>query len=197
MTEFENGGFVRVGGRLAVDFLNTIGSRADGEAMELLQGPEDLPDWAEAAGVPYASDIGLRSPRAVAELREFREVLREALGQWRAADPISPALITRLNRELARDPRHVLLQLSDGRVATQLVSMGDPLDRLYADLAASLAMMLSRDDPRRYRACASETCRLVFYDDSKPGTRRWCSMELCGGRAKARAFRLRHGVTRT
>jgi predicted RNA-binding Zn ribbon-like protein len=64
-------------------------------------------------------------------------------------------------------------------------------------VAASLAMMLGRDDRLRYRACANETCRFTFYDDSKPGTRRWCSMELCGGRAKARAFRLRHGVGRS
>jgi len=196
MTEFGNGGFVRVGGRLAVDFLNTVGSRGDGEPMELLESPDDLPDWAETVGIPYAGEIGLRAPGAIAELREFRELLREALWQWRVADPISPRLIARLNRELARDPRHVLLQLSEGRLATQLVSTGDPLDRLYADLAASLTMMLSRDDPARYRSCAGETCRLMFYDDSKPGTRRRCSMELCGGRAKARAFRLRHGAAR-
>ena len=189
-------GFVRVGGRLVIDLLNTVASR-DGRPHELLVDPEDLTDWAETVGVPYASEIGLRSPQAVADLREFREVLRGGLRAWGEDMPVAPALIVRLNRELARDPRHVRLRLAEGQVATDLVSTGDPLDRMYADLAASLAMMLARDDPARYRACANESCRFVFYDDSKPGTRRWCSMELCGGRAKAKAFRLRHGVTRS
>jgi predicted RNA-binding Zn ribbon-like protein len=188
--------FVRVGGRLVIDLLNTVGAR-DGARVELLDDPEDLPVWADVAGVPYARDIGIRSDTDLEELREFREVLREGLQRWRDGDPASPELIARLNRELARDPRHVSLRMHDGALATEMVSTGDPLDRLYADVAASLAMMLGRDDRSRYRACANETCPFTFYDDSKPGTRRWCSMELCGGRAKARAFRLRHGVGRS
>jgi predicted RNA-binding Zn ribbon-like protein len=189
-------GFVRVGGRLAIDLLNTVSAR-DGAPVDLLEHAEDLPEWAEVVGVPYAGELGLRSTEAVAELRGFREVLREALRRWREGQAPSPALIGRLNLELARDPRHVMLRLQDGGLATDMVSTGDPLDRLFADLAASLAMMLSRDDRSRYRPCANEACPFTFYDDSKPGTRRWCSMELCGGRAKARAFRLRHGVARS
>jgi predicted RNA-binding Zn ribbon-like protein len=190
------GGFVRVGGRLAIDLLNTVSAR-DGVAVDLLEHPDDLPEWAEVVGVPYAGEIGLRSAAALADLREFRELLRDGLWRWRDGEPPASDLIARLNQELARDPRHVTLGLQDGTLVTDMASTGDPLDRLYADLAASLAMMLSRDDRTRYRACANEACRFTFYDDSKPGTRRWCSMELCGGRAKARAFRLRHGVSRS
>jgi len=189
-------GFVRVGGRLAIDLLNTVSAR-DSVPVDLLENAEDLSEWAEVVGVPYAAEIGPRSAPALAELREFREMLREGLSRWREGEPPAPSLILRLNRELARDPRHVSLRLQDDALVTEMVSTGDPLDRLYADLAASLAMMLSRDDRSRYRACANEACRFTFYDDSKPGTRRWCSMELCGGRAKARAFRLRHGVGRS
>jgi predicted RNA-binding Zn ribbon-like protein len=188
--------FVRVGGRLAIDLLNTVSAR-DGVVVELLEDPEDLPEWAEVVGVPYAREIGLRSSTALADLREFREVLRDALHHWREGAAPSSGLIARLNHELARDPRHVSLRAEGDALVTEMVSTGDPLDRLYADLAASLAMMLGRDDRSRYRACANEVCRFTFYDDSKPGTRRWCSMELCGGRAKARAFRLRHGVGRS
>lgn len=189
-------GFVRVGGRLAIDLLNTVSAR-EGVSVDLLENPEDLSEWAEVVGVPYAGDIGLRSATALTDLREFRELLREGLRRWREGQPASHSLIARLNHELARDPRHVSLRMQDEALVTEMVSTGDPLDRLYADLAASLAMMLGRDDPARYRPCANDTCRFTFYDDSKPGTRRWCSMELCGGRAKARAFRLRHGVGRS
>jgi predicted RNA-binding Zn ribbon-like protein len=196
MNDTSTANFVRVGGRLVIDLLNTVGAR-DGARVELLDNPEDLPVWADVAGVPYARDIGIRSDAELDELRAFREVLREGLLRWREGDTASPELIARLNRELARDPRHVSLRMHDGALGTEMVSTGDPLDRLYADVAASLAMMLGRDDRSRYRSCANDTCPFTFYDDSKPGTRRWCSMELCGGRAKARAFRLRHGVGRS
>jgi predicted RNA-binding Zn ribbon-like protein len=196
MNDTSTANFVRVGGRLVIDLLNTVGAR-DGARVELLDNAEDLPVWADVAGVPYARDIGIRSDAELDELRAFREVLREGLLRWREGNPASPELIARLNRELARDPRHVSLRMHDGALGTEMVSTGDPLDRLYADVAASLAMMLGRDDRSRYRSCANDTCPFTFYDDSKPGTRRWCSMELCGGRAKARAFRLRHGVGRS
>jgi predicted RNA-binding Zn ribbon-like protein len=196
MSVSSTAGFVRVGGRLAIDLLNTVSAR-DGASVDLLEHGEDLAEWAEAVGVPYAGAIGRRSTDDLDRLRGFREILRDGLGRWREGQPPSPGLIARLNQELARDPRHARLRLQDGDLVSEMVSTGDPLDRLYADLAASLATMLSRDDRSRYRACANEACRYTFYDDSKPGTRRWCSMELCGGRAKARAFRLRHGVGRS
>ncbi|MBK3630046.1 CGNR zinc finger domain-containing protein [Streptomyces sp. MBT49] len=39
--------------------------------------------------------------------------------------------------------------------------------------------------PDRIRGCAQETCVLHFFDTSRNGTRRWCSMAVCGNRAKA------------
>ena len=47
-------------------------------------------------------------------------------------------------------------------------------------------------DLDRLKMCASEECRRVFYDRSKPGTRRWCQASLCGNRMKTRAYRERH-----
>jgi predicted RNA-binding Zn ribbon-like protein len=43
----------------------------------------------------------------------------------------------------------------------------------------------------RIRRCAADDCGLVFYDESRAGTRRWCSMQKCGNRAKVRAHRAR------
>ena len=42
---------------------------------------------------------------------------------------------------------------------------------------------------RRIRACAAENCGLLLLDTSRPGQRRWCSMQLCGNRAKVRTHR--------
>jgi predicted RNA-binding Zn ribbon-like protein len=65
---------------------------------------------------------------------------------------------------------------------------------------AQLAAAFARDavvlltDPRgteRLRQCGGDNCYLVFLDTSRPGRRRWCSMERCGNRAKVRNFRSR------
>lgn len=54
--------------------------------------------------------------------------------------------------------------------------------------------MLQADDPKRLRNCAARHCVLRFYDVSRAGRRRWCSMSLCGDRAKVRAdYRRRAG----
>lgn len=50
------------------------------------------------------------------------------------------------------------------------------------------------DPARRLRRCAADDCGLVFHDDSRAGTRRWCSMTKCGNRAKVRAHRARAAV---
>src|SRR5262245_15048526 len=113
MNDSSTAGFVRVGGRLVIDLLNTV-SASDGVPADLLDNPDDLPVWADVVRVPYARDIGLRSEAELTELREFREVLREGLRRWRDDSPASPDLIARLNRELARDPRHVRLGMQDG-----------------------------------------------------------------------------------
>jgi predicted RNA-binding Zn ribbon-like protein len=45
---------------------------------------------------------------------------------------------------------------------------------------------------KRLKMCAAEECRRVFFDRSKPATRRWCMSTLCGNRAKTRTYRERH-----
>ena len=44
----------------------------------------------------------------------------------------------------------------------------------------------------RLKMCAAEECRRVFFDRSKPATRRWCMSTLCGNRIKTRTYRERH-----
>jgi predicted RNA-binding Zn ribbon-like protein len=44
----------------------------------------------------------------------------------------------------------------------------------------------------RFKACRSDTCEWAYYDTSRNATRAWCSMQVCGNRAKARSYRERH-----
>jgi predicted RNA-binding Zn ribbon-like protein len=67
------------------------------------------------------------------------------------------------------------------------------LARVLAEL--QLAAATARLD--RLKMCGSEECRWVFFDRSKPGTRRWCSSTLCGNRQKTRTYRRRRKEART
>src|SRR4051812_46781011 len=55
----------------------------------------------------------------------------------------------------------------------------------------ALAMLGDPEQRRRIRTCANPDCERLFYDDSRPGQRRWCSPDRCGDQARARAYRAR------
>src|SRR6266700_4088888 len=173
--------FLFLGGRLAVDLLNTVIAR------DLLGRREDVASWGEAAGV--VADRDLRNvARDPAGLRAFREALRRGLVAWAAAGTPPARLIALLNHHLARDPAVTEVSRKGRDVVTRVRSAGGGLERLYGAVARSAAELITGGDPRRLRKCANPICRLMFYDTSKAGRRRWCSMQLCGGRAKVRAF---------
>ncbi len=173
--------FLFLGGRLAVDLLNTVIAR------DLLGRREDVAAWGAAAGVVSRRELR-RGGREPADLRAFREALRRGLVAWAAAGTPPARLIALLNHHLTRDPAVTEVSRKGRDVVTRVRSAGGPIERLYGAVARSAAELITQGDPRRLRKCANPTCRLMFYDTSKSGRRRWCSMQLCGGRAKVRAF---------
>ncbi|HWD81706.1 MAG TPA: CGNR zinc finger domain-containing protein, partial [Kribbella sp.] len=60
---------------------------------------------------------------------------------------------------------------------------------LLSTLARDAVDLLTGPYAGRIRACAADDCSLLFVDTSRPGTRRWCSMSMCGARAKMAAYR--------
>ncbi len=181
--------FFFLGGRLAVDLLNTVIAQ-DGRVRDLLSTREDVASWGEAAGVVSRRDLR-NAAREPTGLPAFREALRRGLVTWAAAGTPPARLIALLNHHLARDPAVTEVSRKGHDVVTRVRSAGGPLDRLYGAVARSAAELITGGDPHRLRKCADPTCRAMFYDTSKSGRRRWCSMQMCGGRAKARAFRRR------
>jgi predicted RNA-binding Zn ribbon-like protein len=188
------GQFIFVGGRLALDLLNTR-LQSPAEPAELLANRADLSAWAETVELPYAASLrallsrGSRSTD-VRRLRALREAIRRGLMGWQRGS-VDSSLLDWLNSALQREPRFLQLRTSSTGTSGYLASRVSPIDRLCADTARSAARMILHDDPQRFRTCEGPRCSLVFYDQSKPGTRHWCSMERCGRQAKIRAFGMR------
>jgi predicted RNA-binding Zn ribbon-like protein len=118
---------------------------------------------------------------------------RASASTWNATRPGAPGIARayeKLNESLEAMPFVVHVSSGKPTMTMQpvqpdaLAGLGAVVNQLY-DASAS-------GELDRLKMCASEDCRRVFYDRSKPGTRRWCQASLCGNRMKTRAYRERH-----
>jgi predicted RNA-binding Zn ribbon-like protein len=119
----------------------------------------------------------------VAEARELRESLRATL-LAHAGHPPHRA-VTPLGTLLARAPLYVAVDDHDGSARLAPAGEGPLLSRV----AAAVAEALVAGTWSRLKACESATCHWAYYDRSPAGRGRWCSMQVCGARAKMRRYR--------
>lgn len=192
-TEWRDG-FLFVGNHLALDFLNTCPVQ-DGVALELLPDFGSLLRWAEAAGVltgaavaelRRASGDAKRAERTVREIREYRERLRKWVTSWRLRGEVPREAQAELNHLMRQYPMLTRLDTTNGKPTTAMYFSSDAPECLFAPLAYSAAMLFAHEDGEKVRQC--DNCVLLFLDTSKKGTRRWCSMRLCGNRIKVAAY---------
>ncbi len=187
-------GFLFVGNNLALDFVNTCPVQ-DGERVELLPDFPALLRWFQAAQLLTPREVrSLRSRwrnspktrQAYSGALEFREFLRSEILHWEAGKPIHQSAIDELNRLLSEHPMVKRLKVDRGQPAIELhFDVKEPSD-LLAPLAHHAVTLFATADQARVRKCRQ--CILHFHDISKKGTRQWCSMRLCGNRAKVAAY---------
>lgn len=190
-------GFLFLGNHLTVDFLNTRPLQ-NGELTELLPDFPALLRWLNAAGLlnrVHVADLQRQwgespSARRVTEaLRDLRENLRKEVLRWQNGNDIHHSLIDELNRLMAEHPMRTRLGGYGRKPTTKLYFKPQSPEGLLAPLAHSAAMLFATANRERVRKC--EQCVLHFLDTSKKGTRRWCSMQLCGNRLKVAAYAAR------
>ncbi len=181
------------GGRVCLDFANTLRHRWRTTPEETLRNPEDLSLWLQRAGLLAP---GLQDPGAAAvlasglRLRETvdRAVLAVADGRL----PLSGD-ITLLNRSAAEAPRPALqIAVTDGRLEPAgTASIATDTPAALALLAQDAVDLLLSAEIRRVRVCGADHCALRFVDRSPARNRRWCSMSRCGNRTKVRLHQAR------
>lgn len=149
-----------VGGRLALDLVNTADWSSEGEVVhEKVESLDDLTVWLQALGLPE-----VEQPPSAEAFRVFRAKLRQFL---RSADrPNQP----KLQRELKN------------------IRENTGIDRQTLTGLAAMSAFTIIADPRelsRIKTCPGEDCGWMFVDETKNSRRTWCLMETCGNRAKA------------
>ena len=186
-------GFLFIGNHLILDFIDTRPVMKD-EAVELLPDGSALGRWLGAAGLVNKGDSARLMRRwsapefaaGIQVLREFREGVREAVLKLEHGKHVSPSVLKSLNALLVNYP--YLEQVAQVEAGFERRRHFEPEipEHAFAPLADAFADLLTAIPASRVRKCNS--CVLHFYDTSKKGTRVWCSMNLCGNRAKVAAY---------
>ena len=190
-------GFLFVSNRPILDLLNTKPFLADGPT-ELLPDVRALERWLIASGTVTSpkAKATVRSWRNLTEaatfleqLIAFRESLRKAVLRIESGSLPTDAFLAEVNSLLLHYPRHTSLRKRNGKVTREtLFEPLKPTD-LWAPIVGATADLLAETAAERIRKC--ESCVVHFFDTSKKGSRRWCSMKICGNKLKAATYQRR------
>ena len=189
---------------LGLDFLNSIATPVD-TPVDWLDSGDGLLHW--MAQAKLVADDTLKDLKARAmpgeldkvadqarALREwFRVFVRKHMGRPLPANALRE--LDPLNRLLDRD--EVFAQISrhryggGDRLQVQMLRRWRSPESLLLPIGDALAKFVCEEDFANIKACDGQCCTLVFADRTRRRARRWCSMAICGNRAKQAAHRNR------
>jgi predicted RNA-binding Zn ribbon-like protein len=193
-----------VGDALGLDFLNSIATPID-TAVDWIDDGEGLVNWLEQAQlVPAPALEAIRAQALPGELdkvadqaRNLREWFRGFVRQHKGRPLAGESLgeLEPLNRLLERDETfsRIVLPPANGPAPLELRSMRrwrSP-EALLLPIGEALARLVATEDFSHVKACEGPACTLLFADHTRGHARRWCSMAICGNRAKQAAHRHR------
>lgn len=202
-----------IGGRLCLDFVNTVDGRKNDSSQrksqplnslvlgDKLEDYSDLVAWSRHSGIVTAAEAARlikeskQKPAAANTVLHRAIALREALhGVFKAtvteSVPRSINLET-VNDELLKARKNERLTSTEKGFRWEWIGGETALDRMLWSIAQSAAEFLSTGDLSRLRECGGEECGWLFEDTSRNRSRQWCHMQDCGNLEKVRRFRKR------
>ena len=166
---------------LVAEFVNTLDVEI---GRDVFGDPRSLADWLAEKGLLVEAGQPV-TDQDLARAIELREELRGLLA---ANNGIGQADLAGLNASARDLPLRVIFQDDGGAV---LQAKDDGVDGALADLIGAVFTAITDETWSRLKVCREDSCRWAYYDSSKNRSSAWCSMQVCGNRAKARAYRAR------
>jgi predicted RNA-binding Zn ribbon-like protein len=152
-----------------------------------LTGPRELEAWMSARGLLRPVD------KITPAMLQTALALRSSVRAYLECEPTerrsNKDVLRSLNRAIGLFP--LIVEARDGGSMKLRPERNDALAGL-SNVIAEMHSGAASGTLDRLKTCAAEECRRVFFDRSKPGSRRWCVSTLCGNRAKTRTYRERH-----
>ncbi|MHB1559157.1 MAG: CGNR zinc finger domain-containing protein [Isosphaeraceae bacterium] len=193
-----------ISGSLGLDFLNTRATPED-TPVDWIEDGDGLVAWLEQAGLVPAKVLKALKARAMpgeldavaAQARNLREWFRGFIEErsGRALKPEDLRELEPLNRLLERDDQYIQVAPGTGEGAPVLelktLRRWRTPESLLLPIGEELARFVGSYAFQYVKACEGATCTLLFVDRTRGRGRRWCSMAVCGNRAKQAAHRSR------
>ncbi|WP_405750669.1 ABATE domain-containing protein [Streptomyces sp. NBC_00012] len=177
-------------GALCLELLPT-GGYARYAAYEVLHAPEDLVRWAGESRLPDGLSLSVSAEELV-RAHELRGALWNLTADRAHGRPLARSDLAVVNAVAAEPPLVPRIDPGSGALA---VAPGATGAALLSTVARDAVELFTGPCANRVRECGSDNCKLLFVDTSRPGRRRWCSMERCGNLHKVRAHRARQAPT--
>jgi predicted RNA-binding Zn ribbon-like protein len=189
-------------GALCLDFANTVSWRGSEAPVDHLPAYEELVRFALQSKLIAAAEAGrlrreaTRRPegatRALRRAVALREALYRMFAGLAAGRRLSPADVATLNTSLPAALASIHVVHEHDRFTWAWAGDRGALERLVWPVARDAAVFLTSTDLSRLRTCGNPRCRWLFLDATRNRTRRWCTMAVCGNRAKVHRYRQRH-----
>jgi predicted RNA-binding Zn ribbon-like protein len=199
-----------IAGSLGLDFLNTIATPVD-EVVDWITHSADLLSWMKQAGLLSDDDMAAvkasitskELDRVAANARQLRGWFRHFVEAHRGRPLKVKALaqLAPLNKLLGSDEIFWTLVPGPPSSSNRASEHASPAifqlrprrrwrkpDSLLSPIAEELAKFITSADFRHIKACEGKKCTLLFLDQTRGHSRRWCSMGVCGNRAKQEAL---------
>ena len=185
-----------LGGRLSLDFANTADWHAGDHPVEFLTRYSDLVAWSQQVGILTDRQVqhllreAARLPVDATAVLERAIALREAIYRILSAisqgRPPQAADLATFNAELSGALAQSRIIATAEGFAWDWAGAEDALDRMLWPVVHDAAGLLTSEELDRVGECADNRCGWLYLDMSRNRSRRWCAMEDCGNRAKAR-----------
>ncbi len=195
------------GGRLCLDFVNTVDWRGSTEVSDYLQSFQDVVLWGRHVSIFTEHDVqqllgkAAENPdegelvfgRTIALRETFYRIFSASVQQ---REPSAEDLVL-FNMQFSRTMAHSSLVKTENGFLWDLRGDKTALDWVLNPLIRSAADLLVSAELTRLKQCGNPKCDWFFLDNSRNRSRNWCSMKICGNRAKAHRFYQRKQQTRT
>jgi predicted RNA-binding Zn ribbon-like protein len=187
---------VGIGGSLALDFVNTLDWRLRHPPVELLQSFTDLLRWARTSSILGPAEArsllawGDSHPRpagrVLAEAIEVREDIAAIFQAVARGEDVAAPLLARLGTACQEAWNERVLRPAGPGAVWDWRAAGPGRPAMAAAIDA--ARLLTGPEREQVRECGDAQCGWLFVDVSRNRSRRWCNMQGCGNRNKARRF---------
>jgi len=185
-----------LGGDLSLDFVNTVHNRREEPLRDLLHNYLDLVTWVYYSDAINDSQknnlikIGLENQGSADKIFNDAHQLREAFYDFSLnlinQDKASSASIPLINQWLSKAFSNLELAQLNGQFILDWNAENLELESVLWPIIRAFAYLVTSKNISRIKQC--DNCGYLFLDKSKNKSRRWCSMEICGNRVKARSF---------